>query len=228
MVAAYYSLPGGSVIALDENTPFPPLEAALKEPNGLIAIGGTLNTTQLLEAYRHGIFPWFSEGEPILWWSPDPRMVLFPGELNISRSLRQSLKKAPYEIRFNTAFRQVIAACAETRRPDQNGTWITPDIIAAYSHLHALGHAICAESWLNGQLIGGCYGVIINRMFFGESMFHTQKDASKIAFVHLVKHLETQGVGMIDCQMRTPLLASFGGREIPRNTFAAKLAELID
>jgi leucyl/phenylalanyl-tRNA---protein transferase len=227
MADTYYQLPHGRVIHLKHNTQFPPLTAALQKPNGLIAIGGTLNTERLLAAYQLGIFPWFSEGEPILWWSPDPRMVLFPSELKINRSLRQDLKKAPYEIRFNTAFRQVIAACAQAKRPEQNGTWISPEIIQAYNDLHTLGYVICMESWLDDQLVGGCYGVMIGKMFFGESMFHTEANASKIAFVHLVKHLESMGVGMIDCQMKTPLLTSFGGKEIPRNLFAERLAELV-
>ena len=228
MVDKYYHLPSGYVLALEQATPFPPLHNALIEPNGLIAIGGDLNSKRLLDAYSNGIFPWFGEGEPIMWWSPDPRMVLFPSELKVSDSLKKTLKKKRYESRFNTAFREVITACSQIKRPNQDGTWINHKMIEAYCTLHQLGHAISSESWLDGKLVGGCYGVIIQQMFFGESMFHTHTDASKVAFVNLVYHLNELGVGMIDCQMKTPLLTSFGGREITRKAFSQKLAKLVN
>lgn len=214
--------------AIENDCPFPPLSQALIEPNGLIAIGGDLNAKRLLSAYSQGIFPWFNEGEPVMWWSPNPRMVLFPNELKIANSLKKTLKKSLFEIRFNTSFRDVMTACSKSKRIGQAGTWISPEMISAYCDLHQLGHAICMESWLNNQLVGGCYGVIINKMFYGESMFHTQTDASKVAFANLVNHLQNQGIGMIDCQMHTPLLASFGGREIEREEFMQNLTKLVN
>ncbi len=224
----YYQFADGYVIALEEDTPFPPLNDALTEPNGLIAIGGNLNHARLIEAYTKGIFPWFSEGEPIMWWSPDPRMVLFPTELKISRSLTKTINKNIFEIRRNTAFREVITACSKVSRPNQQGTWINHRMIEAYCNLNQQGYAISCESWLDGHLVGGCYGVLINKMFFGESMFHTHTDASKVAFVSLVQWLKEQGVDMIDCQMKTPLLTSFGGREISRKVFSQILAKLVN
>jgi leucyl/phenylalanyl-tRNA--protein transferase len=205
---------------------------ALKDPNGLIAIGGDLSAARLLTAYQQGIFPWFSEGEPVMWWSPSPRMVLFPDELKISNSLKKTLKKQAFEVRFNTSFSAVMTACSNTLRLDENnnpaGTWISPKMIEAYCELNRLGYAICMESWIDNKLVGGCYGIKIGRMFYGESMFHHVTDASKVAFVHLVKYLQTQSVGLIDCQMKTPLLASFGGREIPRDEFMQQLLKLIE
>lgn len=227
MSHGYYQLPGGRVAAIEGDCPFPPLTQALKEPNGLLAIGGDLSVNRLLTAYQQGIFPWFNNDEPVLWWSPDPRMVLFPQELTISRSLAKTLKSAKFEIRYNTAFRDVITACSETSRPQQPGTWITHSIIEAYCNMHEAGYAHSAETWLNGQLVGGCYGIKLGKMFFGESMFHRVTDASKVAFVSLVQKLQTEHVGMIDCQMKTPHLARFGAREISRENFAQKLAELI-
>ena len=228
MLGKYYQLPGGRVIALDQDTPFPPVTFALKEPNGLLAIGGDLSQDRMLSAYRQGIFPWFSHGEPVLWWSPDPRMVLFPHELKISKSLVKRLKKTDYEIRFNTAFESVMRACANTGRKDQDGTWITEEIITGYTQLAASGHALSVETWIDNALVGGLYGVKLGNMFYGESMFHHQTDASKIAFVHLVHYLRESGVGMIDCQMKTSHLATFGAREIPRSMFLSKLNALID
>ncbi len=221
-----YRLPGGDVAALDPDTSFPPLETALKEPNGLIAIGGDLSPARLLEAYRHGIFPWFSAGDPILWWSPDPRMVLFPEDLKVSRSLSKRLKRLDYEVRIDTSFRAVMEACASAPRDGQPGTWIVPEIVEGYCRLHDLGYAHSVETWMDGHLVGGLYGVAIGRMFYGESMFHHVTDASKIAFVHLVQHLASLGFGMIDCQMKTAHLASFGAREIPRSLFAHHLQHL--
>jgi leucyl/phenylalanyl-tRNA--protein transferase len=226
MSHAYYQLPNGRVASIDGDCDFPALSNALHEPNGLIAIGGDLSLPRLLSAYRQGIFPWFSDGEPILWWSPDPRMVLFPHELKVTDSLKKTLRKQKFEVRFNTAFREVISACSNTSRSGQDGTWITQDIIDAYCALLAAGYAISAESWLDGKLVGGCYGVRIGNMFYGESMFHHVTDASKIAFVSLVEHLKNQEVGMIDCQMKTAHLASFGAREISRAEFIKNLAIL--
>lgn len=241
MASAYYKLPSGYVLALDTKNTFPPLSDALIEPNGLIAIGGDLSAARLLSAYKQGIFPWFSEGEPIMWWSPNPRMVLYPEELKISKSLAKTLKNnhQPYhqsgtlETRINTAFQAVIKACSSSSRNNQpsthqSNTWITDDMIEAYCDLHTQGFAMCAETWLNGELVGGCYGVKIGRMFYGESMFHLVTDASKVAFVHLVEYLKSQQVGMIDCQMKTPLLSSFGGREISRDDFIQTLTKLVN
>ncbi|MDX9951109.1 MAG: leucyl/phenylalanyl-tRNA--protein transferase [Methylophilaceae bacterium] len=228
MSERYLQLPGGRIRVLGPDLTFPPVEQALDDPNGLLAIGGDLSPQRLLAAYRHGIFPWFSTGQPILWWSPAPRMVLYPQELNISRSMRKRLKQQDYEVRYNTAFREVMQACAETVRPDQDGTWITGPMIEAYATLQELGHALSAETWIDGQLAGGLYGVRIGRMFFGESMFHRVSNASKIAFIHLVQELQRQGCGLIDCQMHTSHLASLGAREIPRREFCRQLAELIE
>ena len=213
---------------LANNSPFPPLDSALQEPNGLLAAGGDLSPERLLAAYRRGIFPWYNSGQPILWWSPNPRMVLFPDELKISRSLARRLKNSDYEVRYDTAFRQVMLACAEARRPQQDGTWITEDIIEGYCKLHELGYAHSAETWVGNQLVGGVYGVAIGRMFYGESMFHHATDASKIAFARLVQRLRMQGFGMLDCQMKTAHLASLGAREITRAEFSQRLAELVN
>ncbi len=206
------------------DTPFPPPATALREPNGLLAAGGDLSPQRLLAAYRQGIFPWFNEGEPVLWWSPDPRMVLFPGELKVSRSLRKTLKNHRYEVRADTSFRAVMAACAAPREA-QGGTWISEAMIAAYSDLHELGFAHSVETWVDGELVGGLYGVAMGRMFYGESMFSRQTDTSKIAFVHLVRQLERWHFGMIDCQMKTSHLASLGAREISRAEFARNIEQ---
>jgi leucyl/phenylalanyl-tRNA--protein transferase len=213
---------------LNADEAFPPLAQALGEPNGLLAAGGDLSPERLLQAYRQGIFPWYSPGQPILWWSPDPRMVLFPGELKVSRSLAKRLRKDDYEIRFDTAFREVMLQCALTERPGQEGTWITADIVEGYCRLHALGHAHSVETWMEGELVGGVYGVAIGRMFYGESMFHHATDASKLAFVHLVRRLQGEGFGMLDCQMKTAHLASLGAREISRDEFSQRLSELVN
>lgn len=201
---------------LAEDTVFPPVHTALHRPNGLLCAGGDLSPERLLEAYRHGIFPWFSEGEPILWWSPDPRMVLFPSEIKISRSLARTLRCHQYEVRLDTAFANVIEACA-LPRADQNGTWITPAMQQAYCRLHTLGYAHSVETWIDGQLSGGLYGMALGRCFFGESMFSRRTDASKIALAHLARYLERRGYAVIDCQMKTAHLASLGAREIPRD-----------
>lgn len=212
---------------LAPESPFPLLHTALTQPNGLLAAGGGLSPQRLIEAYRHGIFPWFSEGEPILWWSPDPRTVLFPRELKISRSLGKVLKKESYEIRIDTAFDQVMHACAAPRKGSA-GTWIHKEMISAYSLLHQMGLAHSVETWLDGDLKGGLYGIALGKAFFGESMFSRASNASKVAFVHLVRQLDRRGFGLIDCQMKTPLLASFGAREIPRREFSQKLEELVN
>ena len=207
--------------------PFPPVEQALVEPNGLLAAGGDLSPTRLLEAYGRGIFPWFNDEEPVLWWSPDPRMVLFPAELKIPRSLKKRLAKRDYEVRADTAFEEVIRACAAPRR-GHDATWITEDMIAAYTRLHQAGHAHSVEAWIGGSLAGGLYGVAIGRMYYGESMFARAPDASKIALAHLVRQLERWDCGMIDCQMTTAHLARFGAREVPRAEFMRKLVELVN
>jgi leucyl/phenylalanyl-tRNA--protein transferase len=206
---------------------FPPVSRALAEPNGLIAAGGALSPEWLLAAYRRGIFPWFSEGEPILWWSPDPRMVLRPGQVRVTRSLGKTLRRGQFDVRVDTAFAQVIAACGSLRA-QTTGTWITPQMQAAYCRLHELGFAHSVESWQDGQLVGGLYGVALDRAFFGESMFSTVSDASKVALVHLSQCLERRGFGVIDCQMTTSHLRSMGGVEIPRAQFVRELADLID
>lgn len=210
---------------------FPPIDKALKEPkgpNGLLAIGGDLSPARLLAAYRQGIFPWYSDGDPLLWWSPDPRMVLFPSEIRITRSLAKILRNADYTVRLDTAFAQVIAACAATPRDGQNGTWITAEMQQAYTRLHALGHAHSVETWRDGRLVGGLYGIAIGRAFFGESMFSHVTDASKIALAHLCRYLAARDFGIIDCQMETAHLASMGARPIPRSEYLARVTALVD
>lgn len=198
----------------------------MADPNGLLAVGGELAPEWLLAAYRQGIFPWFGPGEPILWWSPDPRMVLLPDEFKCSRSLAKRLRRGDYDVRVDTAFESVMRACAEPRE-GQRGTWIVEEMIQAYVHLHDLGHAHSVETWQGGQLIGGLYGVAIGRMFYGESMFTRVTDASKIAFAHLVAQLRRWQFGLIDCQMETAHLASLGARPIPRREFMMRLENLI-
>ncbi len=212
---------------LNKDDDFPPVERALTEPNGLLAAGGDLSAQRLLAAYRSGIFPWYSSGQPLLWWSPDPRMVLFPAELHTPRSLAKRLRRRDYEIRVDSAFAEVMRDCAMPRSGG-GGTWITPQMISAYCELHRLGYAHSVETWIGGRLAGGLYGVAIGRAFFGESMFARTSDASKIAFVHLVRQLERRQFGLIDCQMNTDHLARFGAREIPRAAFTRKLTELVN
>ncbi|MBI3095513.1 MAG: leucyl/phenylalanyl-tRNA--protein transferase [Rhodocyclales bacterium] len=211
---------------LSEALLFPPVAKALSEPNGLLAAGGDLSPQRLLAAYRRGIFPWFSAGEPLLWWSPDPRMVLFPDELKISRSLTKTLRNADYEVRLDTAFGDVIRACARKPREGQSGTWITREMQHAYRELHRLGYAHSVETWVDGKLAGGLYGIAIGQAFYGESMFADARDASKIALAHLCAYLKLRGFGIIDCQMETRHLASLGARPIPRCDFAARLEVL--
>ncbi len=216
----------GVIPLLGPRDPFPPVSKALRSPNGLLCAGADLSPARLLDAYSKGIFPWFSEGEPILWWSPHPRMVLFPAELKVSRSLRKAVARGTFETRFDTAFTEVMRACAEPR-DGQAGTWIVPEMVAAYTRLHELGFAHSVESWRDGRLAGGLYGILLGRVFFGESMFSRETDASKVALVKLVARLEALGVGLIDCQQATRHLASLGAREIPRREFAQRLAESI-
>ena len=206
---------------------FPSVDRALVEPNGLLCTGADLEADTIVAAYSRGIFPWFSEDQPILWWSPDPRMVLFPDEFKISKSLAKSVNRGVFEIRFDSAFGEVIDACSEPRRPD-GGTWIGPEMRAAYTKLHAVGIAHSAESWRDGKLVGGLYGLALGRMFFGESMFARETDASKVALAALVEKLKRDGFELIDCQQETRHLASFGARPIPRKDFVKRLKELID
>lgn len=206
----------------DRGFAFPPTCQALRDPNGLLAVGGDLSPARLLTAYRHGIFPWFSTGQPILWWTPDPRSVLFPSELYVSRSLGKTLRRGTFRVTMDEAFAQVMSACAEPR-PDGFGTWITPDMHRAYVALHHLGYAHSVESWQDGKLVGGLYGVAIGRVFFGESMFTRRTDASKVAFAHLVRQLVDWDFGLIDCQVSTAHLESLGARSIPRVQFEALL-----
>ena len=212
---------------LNDHEEFPPVETALTEPNGLLAAGADLSPERLLQAYRRGIFPWFSDSQPILWWCPDPRMVLFPAEFRMPRSLAKRLRRRDYEIRVDTAFKDVIRGCAMPRR-DGGGTWITPEMISAYCELHRLGYAHSVETWIGGELAGGLYGIALGRTFYGESMFARADDASKIAFAHLVRQLQRWRFSMIDCQMNTAHLARFGAREIPRREFSRNLTELVN
>jgi leucyl/phenylalanyl-tRNA--protein transferase len=208
---------------INSKDPFPPVEKALKDPSGLLCAGGDLSVERLLAAYRRGIFPWYSRGEPVLWWSPDPRMVLYCRELKVSRSLSKNLRNKGFELRIDSAFRQVLEGCAARK-----DTWLGESMKAAYLALHRAGHAHSFETWRDGELVGGLYGVAIGRMFYGESMFSRVTDASKVALVHLVDFLRQRGFPLVDCQMNTPLLASLGAREIPRRAFLRELAALVD
>lgn len=214
---------------LEHDDAFPPVDQALSAEQGaagLLAAGADLSPTRLLEAYRQGIFPWFSEGQPILWWSTDPRMVLMTADFKIASSLGKSIRKAQqdprWKFRFDTAFEAVMRACAAPRK-NQDGTWISEDIMNGYLGLHRLGYAHSSEVWFEGELVGGAYGVCIGRMFYGESMFAKVSNASKMALVHLVGHLRAHGVEMIDCQQETAHLASFGARPISRANFLSHL-----
>jgi len=202
----------------DPAAPFPPLEQALTEPDGLLAAGGDLSVERLLNAYQHGIFPWFNKDEPILWWSPDPRCVLYPDKLKISRSLRKTLKKNLFEIRMDTAFSSVLKSCAAPRE-QQAGTWITDDMFKAYVNMHKLGYAHSVECWQNNELVGGLYGIAIGKIFFGESMFSKQRDASKVALVHLCEYLLQHDFKLIDSQVHTPHMESMGAEMIDRKDF---------
>jgi leucyl/phenylalanyl-tRNA---protein transferase len=205
---------------------FPPLEEALREPDGLLCAGGDLTPARLLEAYRRGIFPWYSEGQPILWWSPDPRAVLFPGEFRVSRSLAKTLRNRGFETSLDSACAEVIEHCAdEALRPE--GTWISPEMRSAYLELHRLGHAHSVETRLDGRLVGGLYGVALGRVFFGESMFSIERDASKVALARLVDEAVSRGIELIDCQVTSLHLESLGARSIPRARFRALLSAAI-
>lgn len=211
---------------LSPGDPFPPVELALQAPNGLLAAGGDLSPERLLAAYREGVFPWFGEDDPILWWSPDPRMVLYAGEVHVSRSLRKAIKAQRFRITLDTAFQSVVRGCAEARR-DHEGTWITPEMEDAYVRLAELGYAHSVEAWQGDSLVGGLYGVAVGRMFFGESMFTRVSDASKVALVSLARQLERWQMPLIDCQMSTSHLASLGAREIPRAGFVGEVRYLV-
>jgi leucyl/phenylalanyl-tRNA--protein transferase len=207
------------------NNAFPPASDALLEPNGLLAAGGDLTPQRLLTAYKQGIFPWYQDGQPILWWSPDPRAVLWPNDFKISRSLRRSLTKRAFEFRVDTAFRAVVEGCAAPRRYG-GGTWITDEMAAAYNELHRLGWAHSFETWQHGKLVGGLYGVGIGRAFFGESMFTRVSDASKVALARAVDFLRARGTELIDCQVASAHTQSLGAVEIPRPQFLAAIASL--
>lgn len=207
----------------DPGQDFPSVNKALSEPEGLLAIGGCLSHERLLKAYRQGIFPWYNAGEPILWWSPDPRSVLFPERLIVSRSLGKTLRQHRFSVTFDQAFDAVMAACAQPRK-DEAGTWITADIKRAYSGLHRQGIAHSVEAWWNGELVGGLYGVALGQVFFGESMFHDKTDASKVAFATLIERLKAWDYRLVDCQVHSSHLASLGAEEIPRDVFTALLA----
>ncbi len=206
---------------IDDVSLFPPHELA--EPGGLLAYGGDLSITRLLSAYQQGIFPWYEDGSPILWWSPDPRLILEPGRLKISRSLRKTLRKKNFEIRSDTSFEEVINACATVRLKNGEGTWITKEMEHAYNQLHELGYAHSVEVWENDQLVGGLYGVYIGRCFFGESMFMKTKDASKVALVALVAQAREWEIHFIDCQVTTNHLISLGAQEVSRREFLRRL-----
>lgn len=214
------------VFRLDERLLFPPPDAA--EDSGLLAVGGDLRPERLLLAYSLGIFPWYNEGTPILWHSPDPRMVLCASELHVSRSLRKEIRKGRYQITLDTAFEEVIERCAGVPRPGQDGTWITDDMQRAFIELHRRGYAHSAEAWEDGELVGGLYGVSLGRAFFGESMFALRPDASKIAFVELVRWMQSWSLELVDCQVYTEHLARLGASEWPRARFLGALREALD
>lgn len=209
----------------EDRSAFPDVRHALRHPNGLLAVGGDLSPERLENAYRHGIFPWFSAGDPILWWSPDPRTVLFPDRFRVPRSLRKRLRKEPFRVTMDRAFGGVIRACAAPR-DDEGGTWILPEMVVAYTALHRRGLAHSVEVWQAGDLVGGLYGVAIGRAFFGESMFSRASDASKVALLHLCQRLTQWGYGLIDCQMRTEHLIRLGAVEIPRAELVRRLDRL--
>lgn len=212
------------ITLLTEELWFPPAHMAL--PDGLLAAGGDLSAERLLLAYHSGIFPWYNDDEPPLWWCPDPRLVLFPNELRVSKSMKQVIRRGEFEFRINTAFTDVIALCADTPRPGQDGTWITTEVEDAYIHMHQLGYAHSAEAWQDGQLVGGLYGIWLGNAFFGESMFSHRSNASKFAFIQWVAHLKAHGVALIDCQVHTDHLESLGARMIARDQFLQLVTDL--
>jgi len=206
---------------------FPPVNQALTDPDGLLAAGGCLSTQRLINAYKQGIFPWYGEDDPILWWSPNPRLVIFPEKLHISKSLQKTLRKQLYQVSFDSAFTQVIEACAAPRKGEA-GTWLSQEMQQAYKQLHHAGYAHSVETWHNNKLVGGLYGIALGKVFFGESMFHTKTDASKVAFVSLGQQLSTWGYQLIDCQVHTSHLSSLGAEEIKRNEFCDLLKQYCD
>ena len=212
---------------LNPGDPFPSVDTALTEPNGLLCAGHEITSELVLAAYQRGIFPWYSDGQPVLWWSPDPRMVLRPANFRLHRSLRKSLQHREYEIRVDTSFEAVMRACADPR-PAQGGTWISEAIIAAYTTLHQAGFAHSVETWMEGELVGGLYGIALGRVFFGESMFARRTDASKIAFAHLVAQLKRWQFELIDCQQETEHLASLGAAPVSRKDFLQALKRWVD
>lgn len=211
----------------DPEAPFPSVATALRDPDGLLAAGGDLEPRRLLRAYRHGIFPWFGPGEPILWWSPDPRAVLYPERLHVSRRLTRTLRQGRFGISYDTCFARVVEACAAPR-PESRGTWITPQMQAAYARLHALGHAHSIEVWRDGTLVGGLYGIALGQVFFGESMFSRERDASKVALAHLCARLRHLGFGLLDCQVVSGHLLRMGAERVPRSHFLTLLDRLAD
>ncbi len=213
------------VFRLTDELIFPPTYFA--EPDGLLAVGGDLSSERLLLAYRQGIFPWYSEQSPILWWSPNPRCILMPDELKVSHSLRRVLRRNVFKVTFDAAFLEVIRRCGQIRRANGEGTWIVPEMIEAYYRLHQMGYAHSVESWHEGELVGGLYGVALGRIFFGESMFCAMTDASKVALVHLVDLLRSMQYELIDCQLTTAHLQRLGAREIPRTQFLSLLAKAL-
>jgi len=214
-----------ALLGSEPDAPFPPAARALREPNGLLAAGGDLSPTRLLNAYRHGIFPWYSAGQPILWWNPDPRMVFATDGVRLPSKFRRELRKSTWILRADTAFDDVITACAQAPRPGQDGTWITDEMLAAYHQLHRLGHAHSIEVFDGGRLIGGIYGVAIGRMFFGESMFSGVSGGSKVALVGLARLLHDWGWPLIDAQVANPHLQFLGARSMSRSEFLAAVDE---
>ncbi len=202
-------------------------DTQLAEPDGLLAVGGDLEPARLLAAYQQGIFPWYSEGEPLLWWSPVPRLILLPEEFHLPKRLARTLRKKVFEVRVDTAFAEVISSCAAIRRENEEGTWITEEMQRAYIHFHELGFAHSVESWCEGELVGGLYGICLDRIFFGESMFSRKSDASKVAFATLMSHAEQLNIRVVDCQMTTQHLLRFGSREVNREEFDDLLEQFI-
>ncbi|GMR09063.1 MAG: leucyl/phenylalanyl-tRNA--protein transferase [Gammaproteobacteria bacterium] len=208
----------------DNSTPFPPAGSALSDPNGLLAIGGSLTVERLLMAYKNGIFPWYNHDQPIMWWAPDPRTVLYTDELKIARSLRKTIRKNIFSVSFDRCFRDVMQACAAPRK-DDNSTWIHHAMLDAYCRLHDLGYAHSVEVWHENKLVGGLYGVAIGRMYYGESMFSLVSDASKVGFAFLIRQLQSWGFTLVDCQIHTAHLQSLGARIIPRERFLSDIRE---
>jgi leucyl/phenylalanyl-tRNA--protein transferase len=212
----------------EQNTWFPPTKSALKDPDGLLAVGGDLTVDRLIKAYSLGIFPWYSDGQPLLWWSPDPRMVLSPDDLHLGRTLRKLLRKQPFRITFDQQFETVMRQCGTIARKEQDGSWITEEMIDAYMELHAMGVAHSVEVWQNDELVGGLYGIALGRSYFGESMYSLVSGASKVAFATLAQQLKLWGFELIDCQIHTQYLNSFGAKEIPRSEFEQRLAQTVN